>query len=125
MIVIIPRTNPMLAILDPKTLPIAKFENPSSVAFKLTINSGADVAKETIVIPIIIFGTENCREISTEDLVSRSPPCESKIIPNKIPKKSKIKYLRAMEDSNPHLKSRNLLFYSVELIARDNAKICI
>jgi hypothetical protein len=30
-----------------------------------------------------------------------------------------------MEDSNPHLKSRNLLFYSVELIARDNAKICI
>jgi hypothetical protein len=70
MIVIIPRTNPMLAILDPKTLPIAKFENPSSVAFKLTINSGADVAKETIVIPMIIFGTENFREISTEDLVS-------------------------------------------------------
>ena len=115
----------MFAIFDPKTLPIAKFGNPSSVAFKLTINSGADVAKETTVIPIIIFGTENFREISTEDFVSISPPCESNTIPNKIPKKSKINFLRAMEDSNPHLKSRNLLFYSVELIARDNAKIYI
>ena len=125
MIVIIPRTSPMLAIFEPKTLPIAKFENPSSVAFKLTISSGAEVANETIVIPMIILGTENFKEISTEDLVSKSPPCESNIIPNKIPKKSKIIFLRAMEDSNPHLKSRNLLFYSVELIARDNAKICI
>ena len=115
----------MLAIFEPKTLPIAKFENPSSVAFKLTISSGAEVANETIVIPMIILGTENFKEISTEDLVSTSPPCESNIIPNKIPKKSKIIFLRAMEDSNPHLKSRNLLFYSVELIARDNAKICI
>ena len=87
------QTNPRHANPWPPqgpTLPIAKFENPSSVAFKLTINSGADVAKETIVIPMIIFGTENFREISTEDLVSKSPPCESKIIPNKIPKKSKI-----------------------------------
>jgi hypothetical protein len=64
----------MFAIFDPNTFPIAKFGNPSSVAFKLTINSGAEVANETIVIPMIIFGTENLSEISTEDLVSKSPP---------------------------------------------------
>ena len=37
-IVIIPRTSPILAIFDPITLPIAKFENPFKVAFKLTIS---------------------------------------------------------------------------------------
>ena len=115
----------MLAILEPNTFPIAKLGNPSSVAFKLTINSGAEVAKETTVIPIIILGTESFNDISIEDFVSKSPPKESNIIPNKIPKKSKIYSLRAMEDSNPHLKSRNLLFYSVELIARVSAKIYI
>ena len=60
------------------------------VALRLTINSGAEVAKDTTVIPIIIFGTENFREISTDDFVSISPPFDNKIIPNKIPKKSKI-----------------------------------
>ena len=74
MIVIIPRTSPILAIFDPITLPIAKFENPFKVAFKLTISSGADVANETTVIPIIILGTENFNDKSTEDFVSTSPP---------------------------------------------------
>ena len=32
---------------------------------------------------------DNFNEISTEDLVNKSPPWESNIIPNKIPKKSK------------------------------------
>ena len=90
-IVIIPRTSPILAIFDPITLPIAKFENPFKVAFKLTISSGADVANETTVIPIIILGTENFNDKSTEDFVSTSPPWERRTIPNKIPKKSKIK----------------------------------
>jgi len=90
-IVIIPRTSPILAIFDPITLPIAKFENPFKVAFKLTISSGADVANETTVIPIIILGTKNFNDKSTEDFVSTSPPCDRRIIPNKIPKKSKIK----------------------------------
>lgn len=89
--VIIPRTRPILAIFDPITLPRAKFENPFRVAFKLTISSGADVAKETTVIPIIILGIENFIDKSTEDFVSISPPCERRITPNKIPKKSKIK----------------------------------
>ena len=80
-----------MAIFDPITLPTAKFEKPFSVAFKLTISSGADVANETTVIPIIIFGTENFNEMSTEDFVSISPPCDRRIIPKKIPKKSKIK----------------------------------
>ena len=90
MIVIIPRTNPMLAIFDPITLPIAKLEKPFRVAFKLTISSGADVANETTVIPIIILGIENLYDKSTEDLVSKSPPWERSITPNRIPKKSKI-----------------------------------
>ena len=46
-------------MLDPKTFPKAKSEYPIIVALRLTINSGADVAKETIVIPIIIFGIDN------------------------------------------------------------------
>ena len=86
MIVIIPNTKPIFAILEPNTLPIAKFGKPSRVAFRLTINSGADVANETTVIPIIIFGMDNFREISTDDLVNKSPPCERSITPNKIPK---------------------------------------
>ena len=90
-IVIIPRTSPILAIFDPITLPIAKFENPFRVAFILTISSGADVANETTVIPIMILGTENFNDKSTEDFVSISPPCDRRIIPNKIPIKSKIK----------------------------------
>jgi len=89
MIVIIPRTKPIFAILDPSTFPIAKFGRPSSVALRLTISSGADVAKDTTVIPIIILGIDNFNEISTEDLVNKSPPWERSIIPNKIPKKSK------------------------------------
>ena len=86
MIVIIPNTKPIFAILEPKTLPIAKFGKPSRVAFRLTINSGADVANETTVIPIIILGIDNLNEISTDDLVNKSPPCERSITPNKIPK---------------------------------------
>ena len=86
MIVIIPSTKPIFAILEPNTLPIAKFGKPSRVAFRLTINSGADVANETTVIPIIIFGMDNFREISTDDFVNKSPPLERSIIPNKIPK---------------------------------------
>ncbi len=74
MIVIIPRTKPIFAILDPITLPIAKLGRPLSVALRLTINSGADVAKDTTVIPIIILGIDNFNEMSTEDLVNKSPP---------------------------------------------------
>ena len=69
-----PSTSAILAIFDPITLPIAKFENPFRVAFILTISSGADVANETTVIPIIILGIENLYDKSTEDLVSKSPP---------------------------------------------------
>ena len=73
----------------------------------------------------MIFGIDNFKEISTDDLVNKSPPFESNTTPNKIPIKSNQINLRAMEDSNPHLKSRNLLFYSVELIARVSAKVYI
>ena len=44
-----PKTNRILAILDPTTLPIAKPGEPLNVAFMATINSGADVPKATTV----------------------------------------------------------------------------
>ena len=69
-----PKINPRLKIFEPITFPRAKLENPFKVAFKLTISSGADVANETTVIPIIILGIENLYDKSTEDLVSKSPP---------------------------------------------------
>ena len=44
-----PKTNSMLAILDPTTLPRAKPGDPLNVAFIATINSGADVPNATTV----------------------------------------------------------------------------
>ena len=44
-----PKTNKILAILDPTTLPRAKPGDPLNVAFIATINSGADVPKATTV----------------------------------------------------------------------------
>ncbi len=54
------------------------------------LKSMSPMSAETTVIPIIILGTENFNDKSTDDLVSKSPPWERRMIPNKIPKKSKI-----------------------------------
>ena len=44
-----PKTNRILAILDPTTLPRAKPGEPLNVALIATISSGADVPKATTV----------------------------------------------------------------------------
>ena len=53
---VIPSTNPKLAILDPMTFPKERSGKPSKAAFILTISSGAEVAKDTTVIPMTILG---------------------------------------------------------------------
>ena len=68
------KTKPKLAILDPKTFDIAKSGDPFNADFILTISSGADVAKETTVIPIKSLGIPNFIEIDTAALSKRLPP---------------------------------------------------
>ena len=72
--IIIPKTRPILAIFDPSTLDIAKSGEPKKADLILTINSGADVAKDTTVIPINIFAILNLRDIETADFRSKFPP---------------------------------------------------
>ena len=47
----------------------------------LTINSGAEVAKETTVIPITILGIEKRRDSATAARINQSPPLINKKIP--------------------------------------------
>ena len=81
MIAVIPSTNPIFAMLDPITFPREISENPAKAACKLTNNSGAEVAKETTVNPIIILEILNLKEIATEDLTKNSPPTTNKTNP--------------------------------------------
>jgi hypothetical protein len=76
-----PRTNPILAILDPTTLPNAKSGLPSIAAMTLTNNSGTEVAKDTTVRPTIILDIFSFSEIETEDLTRNSPPTTRKLTP--------------------------------------------
>lgn len=71
----------MLAIFEPKTFDKAKSDEPRKADFTLTISSGAEVAKDTTVIPIRIFGILNFKEIETADFKSRFPPIMSKTNP--------------------------------------------
>ena len=81
---VIPRTNPILAILEPITLFMAIAGDPVNAAFKLTNNSGAEVAKLTTVIPMTIFEMFSLNDKATEDLTKNSPPTTNKIKPNMI-----------------------------------------
>ena len=76
-----PNTKPIFAILDPTTLEIAKSAEPIRADLILTINSGAEVANETTVIPIKTFGISNCNEIETADFKSILAPTINTIKP--------------------------------------------
>ena len=76
-----PSTQRRLKILDPTTLLIAMAGEPDSAACKLTNNSGAEVAKETTVIPITILESFNLKDRPTEDLTRNSPPITNNINP--------------------------------------------
>ena len=75
------KTKPKLAILDPNTFDIAKSGDPFNADFILTISSGADVAKDTTVIPIKSLGIPNFKEIDTADFNNRFPPIIKTIKP--------------------------------------------
>ena len=82
----------MFAIFEPITLPNAIPEEPIKAAFKLTISSGIDVAKETTVSPIIILDIPNLVARSTDARRSQLPPITSKTNPainNKISRNMK------------------------------------
>ena len=79
---VIPKTKPMLAILDPITLPNEISEEPSKAACKLTKSSGADVAKETTVKPITSLEILNLNESATDERTRYSPPITKSIKPN-------------------------------------------
>ncbi|GAA0762694.1 hypothetical protein GCM10009433_23290 [Psychroflexus lacisalsi] len=76
-----PRTKPMLAIFEPITFPSEISEKPDKAACKLTRSSGAEVANETTVRPMIIFDILNLNERATEDLTKNSPPITKRINP--------------------------------------------
>ena len=85
------RTSPKLAILEPTTFPNARSGKPSRAAFTLTINSGAEVAKETTVMPTTILGIFILRDNATADFNNQFPPAinstNPKTIKSKFPKK--------------------------------------
>ena len=95
---VIPKTNPIFAILLPITFPNEISLNPDNAAFKLTNNSGAEVAKETTVSPMTILDKCNLKESATEDLTKNSPPMTNKVSPKKM--KSMLIIFIPCEDNN-------------------------
>ena len=78
------KTNPKLAILDPTTFPKERSGKPSKAALMLTISSGAEVAKETTVIPITILGMNNRKDKATADFNNQLPPAIRRVNPKTI-----------------------------------------
>ncbi len=81
---VIPRTNPILAMLDPITLLIAMDEDPLNAAFKLTQSSGKEVAKETTVKPTTILEMLSLNDNATEARTKNSPPITNNTNPSSI-----------------------------------------
>ena len=75
-IAVAPKTSARFAIFDPITLPIliSLSSPPSRAAPILTSSSGADVPKETTVIPITNVEICAFRAKPTEPLTKKSPP---------------------------------------------------
>jgi hypothetical protein len=81
--IVSPSTKAIFAILEPITLPMAIPVLPCSAAFKLTKSSGAEVPKETTVIPIKNGETFSFEAKAAELLTSKSPPTKRKTIPRR------------------------------------------
>ncbi|GGK46423.1 hypothetical protein GCM10007963_13350 [Lutibacter litoralis] len=80
-------------MFEPITFPNARSAWPSKADLILTINSGAEVANETTVIPITIFGICNLKEKPTADFNSQFPPKINNTKPIAINSKFIKKYL--------------------------------
>ena len=83
-IVVIDKTKPRFAMFEPITFPKAISACPSIADLMLTISSGAEVANETIVIPIIILGICIRFAKHTADFKRKSPPKTNKKSPDKM-----------------------------------------
>ena len=71
---IIPRTNPILDILEPIIFPNANSSNPNDTDFKETNNSGREVANDTIKVPTTTLGILSLLDNATELLTKISVP---------------------------------------------------
>ncbi len=76
-----PRINPILATLEPATLPIAICIFPWKAATAATINSGKEVPKPTKIIPMTREGIFKCQANTTEAEIKRSAPKSNKPAP--------------------------------------------
>ena len=63
-----------MATFEPTIFPRAKSGNPLNADWTLTTNSGAEVAKETIVNPPINLGICNFMDADNDPLKRNSPP---------------------------------------------------
>ena len=73
-IAVSPRMRPMLAMLEPTTLPNARSDEPRSAAARVPASSGLEVPKETTVSPITTGVMPSRRARATEPRTSASPP---------------------------------------------------
>lgn len=78
---LIPRTRAMLITLLPRIFPIDIPPDPLKAATRLTSNSGADVAKETMVRPTITGLTANMMAVDAAPSTSSEDPMQSKAKP--------------------------------------------
>ncbi len=70
----IPITIEILEIFEPMILPIANSLKPFKADCRLTNSSGNEVANETIVIPIIVFGIFNLLDRTIELFTNNCVP---------------------------------------------------
>ena len=80
---VIAKTRQILAMFEPIIFPKIISYFWLLIASRLMKSSGAEVAKDTIVKPIINEGTLNFFEILVELLTRKSPPTKSKERPTK------------------------------------------
>jgi hypothetical protein len=81
-IAVTPSTKAIFAIFDPIALPNAILLLPSNTALRLTNSSGAEVAKDTTVIPTTKVDIFIIRAKDTDPLTRNSPPKNNKTKPN-------------------------------------------
>ena len=71
---VIPKTNPIFAILDPTTLPTTIPDSPFKIAIILTISSGRLVPNATNVMPTTMGGILNFDAIDLLPKIRKSAP---------------------------------------------------
>ena len=80
----LPKTKKMLIIFDPITFPIIKLGSPLLKATIDVTSSGTLVPNATNETDITILGTSKNLAIAIDELINKSEPNPSKIIPRKI-----------------------------------------